>query len=76
VTKVENERLKNLLLTTFSSDISEPLTTISQTAAQLIKPENFNNESIRVRLIEQLRKETERLNMLIAELPQIIEFER
>jgi two-component system sensor histidine kinase KdpD len=76
VTKVENERLKNLLLTTFSSDISEPLTTISQTAAQLIKPENFNNESIRVRLIEQLRKETERLNALIAELPQIIEFEK
>jgi K+-sensing histidine kinase KdpD len=75
VTKVENERLRNLLLTTFSSGLSEPLTTISQTAAELLNPENFNNEITRVRLIEQMRKETERLNTLIAELSQIIEFE-
>jgi two-component system, OmpR family, sensor histidine kinase KdpD len=74
VTKVENERLRNLLLTTFSSGLSAPLTVISRTAAQLLKPENFNNESTRARLIAQMRQETERLNTLIAELPQIIEF--
>ena len=76
MTKIENERLRNLLLTTFSSGLSEPLTAISQTAAQLLKPENFNNESSRARLTEQMRQETERLNALIAELPQIIEFEK
>jgi len=75
VTKVENERLRNLLLTTFSSGLSEPLVAISQTSAQLLKPENFNNEVTRVRLIAQMRKEVESLNTLIAELPQIIESE-
>ena len=76
VTKVENERLRNLVLTTFSSGLFEPLTVISQTASALLKPENFNSESTRVRLIEQMRKETERLNTLIVELPQIIDFEK
>ena len=76
VAKIENERLRNLLLTTFSSGLSEPLTVISQTAAELLKPENFNNESTRVRLIGKMRQETERLNTLITELPQIIESEQ
>ncbi len=76
VAKVENERLRNLLLTTFSSGLSEPLTAISQTAAELLKPENLNNEPIRARLIGQMRQETERLNTLIAELPQIIEIDK
>jgi two-component system sensor histidine kinase KdpD len=76
VAKVENERLRNLILTTFSSGLSEPLTVISQTAEELLKPENFNNEPTRARLIEQMRKEAGRLNALIVELPQIIEFEK
>jgi two-component system sensor histidine kinase KdpD len=71
--KIENERLRNLLLTTFSSGLTEPLTSISQTASELLKPENFHNESKRAALIEKMRQETERLNTLIAELPQIIE---
>jgi two-component system sensor histidine kinase KdpD len=75
VTKVENERLRNLLLTTFSSGLSEPLVAISQTATELLKPENFNNEVTRVRLIGEMRKEVDSLNTLIAELPQIIESE-
>jgi two-component system sensor histidine kinase KdpD len=76
VTKVENERLRNLLLTTFSSDLSAPLATISQTAAELLKPENFNNDSTRVRLVDKMQKETASLNALIAELPQILEIEK
>jgi len=73
---IENERLKNLLMTTFSSGLTEPLTAISQTASELLRQENFNNESKRIELIEKMRKETERLNTLIAELPQIIEPEK
>jgi K+-sensing histidine kinase KdpD len=76
VAKVENERLRNLLLTTFSSGLSEPLTAISRTAAELLKPENFHNDSTRMRLVGQMRQEIERLNTLIAELPQIIAFEK
>ncbi len=76
VNKIENERLRNLLLTTFSSGLSDPLTAISQTAAELLKPDNLNDPDTRARLIERMRKETEHLNSLIAELPQIIESEQ
>ena len=42
----------------------------------ILNPENINNESKRAVLIERMRQETERLNNLIAELPQIIESEK
>jgi len=74
--KIENERLRNLLLTTFSSGLTEPLTSIVQTASELLNPDNLNNESRRAELIERMRQEAERLNALIAELPQIIESEK
>jgi two-component system sensor histidine kinase KdpD len=73
--KIESERLKNLLLTTFSSDLPEPLTSISQTASELLKPENIKDDSKRAELIKKMRQETERLNSLITELPKILESE-
>ncbi len=74
--KIENERLKNLIMTTFSSGLADPLTSISQTALELLNLGSLNNESKRAQLIEKMRKEIERLNTLIAELPQIIESEK
>jgi two-component system sensor histidine kinase KdpD len=74
-TKIENERLKNLLLTTFSSGLAEPLTSISQTASELLKQENIVDHSRRAKLIEKMHREVERLNTLITELPGIIESE-
>lgn len=71
--RIENERLRNLLLTTFSSGLTDPLTSISQVASELLKPENLNNESKRIALIKKMRQDVDRLNALIAELPQIIE---
>lgn len=73
---IENERLRNLLLTTFSSELTEPLTSISQTASELFKPGNIKDDSKRLVLIEKMRQETDRLNTLIAELPNIIESEK
>jgi two-component system sensor histidine kinase KdpD len=73
--KIENERLRNLILTTFSYELPEPLTSISQTASELLKPENINDESKRTALIQKIRGEVERLNNLVAELPKIIKFE-
>ncbi len=70
---IENERLKNLILTTFSSGLTEPLTSISQTASELLNPENIKDDSKRTALIGKMRQEVERLNILIAELPQILE---
>jgi two-component system, OmpR family, sensor histidine kinase KdpD len=74
--KIENERLRNLILTTFSSELPAPLISISQTASELLKPENIRDESKRAVLIEKMRSEVDRLNKLIAELPQIIESEK
>ena len=74
-TKIENERLKNLILTTFSSGLAEPLTSISQTASELLRQENVVDNSRRVELIKKMRREVERLNTLIVELPGIIESE-
>lgn len=73
--KIENERLKNLILTTFSSGLTEPLTSISQTASELLRQENIPDNSRRAGVIEKMRREVERLNTLIAELPGIIESE-
>ena len=74
--KIENERLRNLLLTTFSSELPAPLISISETASELLKPENIRDESKRAVLIEKMKSEVDRLNKLIAELPQIIESEK
>ncbi|MCX5709161.1 MAG: sensor histidine kinase KdpD [Candidatus Omnitrophica bacterium] len=71
--KIENERLRNLILTTFSSGLAEPLTSISHTASELLNPANIKDEAKRAALIGKMRKEVERLNTLIAELPQILE---
>lgn len=73
--RIESERLKNLLLTTFSSGLPEPLTSISQTASELLKLENIKDDSKSAELIEKMRQEIERLNSLITELPKILELE-
>ncbi|MDQ1327479.1 MAG: two-component system, OmpR family, sensor histidine kinase KdpD, partial [Candidatus Poribacteria bacterium] len=73
--KIQNEYIKNLLLTTFSSDLSGPLTAISKTASELLKPENINDKSKHIALIQEMRQEVEHLNNLILELPNIIDFD-
>jgi two-component system sensor histidine kinase KdpD len=70
--KIENERLKNLLLTTFTYELPDSLASISQAVSELLRPGNISNESNREALIEKIRHETERLNQLIAELLKII----
>jgi two-component system sensor histidine kinase KdpD len=73
--KIESERLKNLLLTTYSSGLPGPLTSISETASELLRSENIKDDSKRTALIEKIKQEVESLNKLIAEIPQIIESE-
>ena len=74
--RIENERFRNLLLTTFSTEMAEPLESISRLVSEFIKPENLHRDEIRSGLAEQLRQETKRLNNLIAELPEIIAAEK
>jgi two-component system sensor histidine kinase KdpD len=70
--KIESERLKNLLLTTYSSGLPGPLTSISETASELLKPENVRDNAKRAALIQKIKQKVESLNKLIAEIPQII----
>ena len=70
--KVENEHLRNLMLTTFTYELPVPLERINNLARELLKPENTENQEKRKELIMKLRQETERLTNLLTELPKII----
>ena len=73
--KVKNERIRDLLLTTFSYELPEPLKSISHTASELLKPENINDPLKRTILVQKMREEIERINNLVTELPKIINWD-
>ncbi|MCX5679037.1 MAG: sensor histidine kinase KdpD [Candidatus Omnitrophica bacterium] len=75
-TEIESERLRNLLLSTFSLDLPAPLKTISAAAAELLKSENINDKSKRDELIQKIRDEARRLRDLSAEMTKIIRSEK
>jgi len=68
---IENERIKNLFLTTFSHDVPQKLNTIYQIISQLLEDNKIGQEE-KKRLAEQIRFEAEQLNMLAAELHRIL----
>ena len=70
--EIEHERLRNLLLSTFSMDLPAPLKIISEAAAELLKPENINDQAKRGGLIQKIRDEAKRLNDLSSEMTEII----
>jgi two-component system sensor histidine kinase KdpD len=72
---IEKERVHNLLLSTFSYELPGPLSEISQAAADLLKPEIFNDEAKKIALIKLIRTQAQELNKLAAELPKILESE-
>lgn len=69
---IENERLRNMLLSTFSMDLPVPLGNISKSAAELLRPEISDDKIKREELIRIIRTETDRLNALSAEMSKII----
>jgi len=73
--EIESERLRNLLLSTFSLDLPEPLKIISEAAAELLKPENISNKSKLGELIQKIRNEAKRLSELSSEMTKIIKSE-
>ena len=72
---IENERLRNMLLSTFSMDLPKPLEIISEAAAELLKPENINDKSKRNEFIQKIKDEAKRLSDLSAEMTDIIKSE-
>ena len=73
--EIESQRLRNLLLSTFSMDLPKPLNTISDAAAELLKFENINDKSKRSELIQKICDEARRLNDLSSEMTRIIKSE-
>ena len=69
---IENERLRNMLLSTFSLDLPAPLKNISDAVSELLKPDNINDNSKRGELLQKIRGEAERLNNLSQEMTEII----
>jgi two-component system, OmpR family, sensor histidine kinase KdpD len=69
---IENERFRNMLLSTFSLDLSAPLKTISEATSELLKTENIDDRQRRETLINKIQHETERLNNLSKEIIDII----
>jgi len=71
--KIENERFRNMLLSTFSLDLPEPLRAISQSALELLNPDNADNKQKRDELAQRIKKEAGHLNDLSAQMKEIIE---
>ncbi len=68
---IENERIRNLFLTTFSYDVPQKLNTVSRTISQLLEDDKIGQEE-KKRLAEQIHFEAEQLNMLATELHRIL----
>ena len=73
--EIESQRLRNLLLSTFSMDLPKPLNIISDAAAELLKLDNINDKSKRNELIQKIRDEAKRLSNLSTEMTKIIKSE-
>jgi two-component system sensor histidine kinase KdpD len=70
--EIDNQRFRNMLLSTFSLDVSGPLKTIAQAVSELLQPQNINDESRRDKLLQKIRSEVEGLNNASAEMTRII----
>ena len=72
---IENERLRNMLLSTFSMDLPAPLKTISQAADELMRAEGSGDKTRRDELIHKIRDEARKLNNLSHQMEKIIKKE-
>ncbi len=68
---IEDERIRNLFLTSFSHDVPQKLNAVSRTISQLLEDDKIGQEE-KKRLAEQIRFEAEQLDMLTAELHRIL----
>ena len=71
--QVENERLRNFLLTTFSYDLPQQFAEIAQAADDLMKPEICADAARRDMLILKIKRQVRYLSDLAKELPGIVD---
>lgn len=63
-----SERLHEATLSSLSHELRTPLTTIVGAASALRQPDTFENEKLRVRLLDDLFQSTQRMNRLVEDL--------
>lgn len=68
---IENERIRNLFLTTFSYDVPQKLSTLSKMVSKLLANEEMGGEE-KTKIVKQIRSEVEQLNALSAELHNVL----
>lgn len=73
--EIETQRLKNLLLTSFSYDLRDPLRRLARRVQELIDPSNTLTDKSRAALKIEIKDEAERLEKMSAELLSVIETE-
>jgi two-component system, OmpR family, sensor histidine kinase KdpD len=73
--EIETQRLRNLLLTTFSYDLRDPLNRLSRRIGEVLDPATKLSESSRQALMREIRDEADRLKNLAADLPRLLDIE-
>lgn len=68
---IENERIRNLFLTTFSYDVPQKLSSLSKRVSKLLADEEMGDEE-KMKIVKQIRSEVEQLNALSADLHNIL----
>jgi K+-sensing histidine kinase KdpD len=68
---IENERIRNLFLTTFSYDVPQKLSSLSKMVSKLLAGEEMGDEE-KTKIVKQIRAEVEQLNALSVELHNIL----
>lgn len=68
---MENERIRNLFLTTFSYDVPQKLSALSKMLSSLLADEQMGPDR-KTKIVKQIHSEVEQLNTLSAELHTIL----
>lgn len=73
--EIETQRLRNLLLTSLSYDLRDPLKRLSRRTHELLDPQTPLSDKSREALMKEIKDESDRLEKLAADLLQVVESE-
>ena len=73
--EIETQRLRNLLLTSFSYDLRDPLRRLSRRVHELLDPASPLSDKSRQALMKEIKDEADRLEKMAADLLTVIDTE-
>ena len=71
--EIETQRLRNLLLTSLSYDLRDPLKRLARRTHELLDPQSPLTDKSREALMKEIKDESERLEKLAADLLKVVE---